>query len=271
MIDLIGGILVDSTLRRDVTLRALHGTAEMALAKLGGADLPQPEKVTGFLVETVAEVGGQPLDRPLAGGLSVGDRQHLVRRIGAAMGLDLVWLTSACTACGVRFDIAVRQAGLPVKPAAPGYPSIAVEVAGRKVQVRSPTGEDQAAVQALDDTLARDVLLRRLVDWPDDRELAPEVAEDLEAAIEEISPEVSLQASATCPECGAANLVDVDPYLTLDHGGDEIYDDVHLLAARYHWSEHEILSLPRSRRKKYLSLIDRDRGMFSRVPTDHTM
>jgi len=36
---------------------------------------------------------------------------------------------------------------------------------------------------------------------------------------------------------------------------------VHTLAWYYHWSEAEILALPRARRQLYLSRIDRARGM----------
>ena len=37
--------------------------------------------------------------------------------------------------------------------------------------------------------------------------------------------------------------------------------DVHRLAWHYHWSEAEILALPRGRRAHYLALIDAARGM----------
>jgi hypothetical protein len=36
---------------------------------------------------------------------------------------------------------------------------------------------------------------------------------------------------------------------------------VHVLASTYHWSERQILGLPRSRRRLYLDLIDRSRGV----------
>jgi hypothetical protein len=41
----------------------------------------------------------------------------------------------------------------------------------------------------------------------------------------------------------------------------ELYDEVHTLAWHYHWSEAEILALPRVRRQLYLSRVDRARGM----------
>ena len=75
---------------------------------------------------------------------------------------------------------------------------------------------------------------------------------------------MALQAQATCPECDAELLVEVDPYLTLSLARDEIFGEVHTLARHYHWSEAEILALPQARRRLYLGLIDRARGMVSR-------
>ncbi len=64
-----------------------------------------------------------------------------------------------------------------------------------------------------------------------------------------------------CPECGAANNVDLDPYRVLARSSDELLRQVHQIATHYHWGEAEILAMPRMRRQRYLDLIDRDRGM----------
>ena len=103
-------------------------------------------------------------------------------------------------------------------------------------------------------------LLRRLAPATAGRELDPAEQATLEAAIEEMAPEVALEALAACPECGATTAVAIDPYLTLQLAGGEIHDEVHVLARSYHWAEADILALPRERRKRYLRLIDRERG-----------
>jgi hypothetical protein len=36
---------------------------------------------------------------------------------------------------------------------------------------------------------------------------------------------------------------------------DRLYTEVHHLALRYHWSEQQILALPRSKRQRYLALL----------------
>ncbi len=258
MIELIGGIEVDGRLRRDVTLKPLTGAAEMALTDLAKSDLPHPEKVTRFLQETVQSVGGHDAD-PAA--LCVADRQYLVRQIGAGLGMDFMWLGGDCGACGAPFEIPVRQSELPVKPAGPGYPGDTVNVGSRQILVRTPTGADQAAIADLRPEEAREALLHRLSVLPDGFRLTRRARAILEEAIQALSPEVALEVTAECPDCGAPLRLEVDPYLTLTQSGWNIIDDVHVLARHYHWSEADILSLPLYRRQAYLARIDRERGM----------
>ena len=260
MVELIGGIEVNGELRKDVALKPLTGATELMLAELGQAEASQPEKVTRFLSETLSTVGGQPAD---PGVLSVGDRQHLVRQLGVRMGVDLVWLAGDCTACGESFEIPVHQSDLPVKPAGSGFPAAGVEIGGLAIRVRTPTGDDQAAIAGLEPDAAASALLARLADGlPQDAPLPEDRRDALEQAIEDLSPEVSLEVAATCPECKADLRVSVDPYLSLSQAAGGILDEVHLLASRYHWPEGDILALPRARRQAYLALIDRDRGMM---------
>jgi hypothetical protein len=110
-------------------------------------------------------------------------------------------------------------------------------------------------------------LLRSLeVVDPEQRSALPEAlsAEDFahcEAALEAQAPEVVCTVSAPCPECGHANAVDIDPYGALARSPEGLLAEVHQLAWHYHWSEREILGLPRERRMHYLALIDAARGM----------
>ena len=38
---------------------------------------------------------------------------------------------------------------------------------------------------------------------------------------------------------------------------DRLIEEIHVLALHYHWSESEILRLPRSKRRRYLALLER--------------
>lgn len=262
MVSLIGGITVDGTLRRDVALKPLTGAAELVLAELHQADISHPEKVTRFLSETIQSIGGSPVDPAV---LSVGDRQHLVREIGVQLGVDLIWLAGECTDCGESLEIPVRQAELPTKAAGKGFPNAQVDVDGIAIRVRAPTGKDQAAISQFDAQAASLALLKRLIVVPEGAALSSRQHQTLEQAIEDLSPEVAQEVAATCPECGADLRIEVDPYLSMTQLGAEIIDDIHVLARTYHWSEQDILALPKVRRQTYLARIEQDRGMTRQV------
>jgi hypothetical protein len=245
-----GGIVRDGERRRSFAFRPVDGALEAALAEAAAAP-SMPKAVTSVLAAALAELGGEPVAEETVRSLPVGDRQFLVRQLSVYLGHDPVWLTAVCRACGESFDFEVRQADLPVKEAGESFPY--AEAGGLRLRV--PTGADQEAIAGLSDERAVRALFERCR-IEGDGNLA--VAE---AALEEVSPEVALAALAGCPACGASNEVSVDPYLGLPAHSEELFAEVHRLASSYHWSEAEILALPRARRQLYLRLIDRSRGL----------
>lgn len=253
-----GGIVRDGERLRHFAFRPIDGALEVALAEAVSAP-SVPEAVTAALTATLAEVGGEPATAEVVRGLAVGDRQFLVRQLSAHVGRDRVWLTASCGACGESFDFEVAQAGLPVKEAGAGFPYADVETPRSRIRLRVPTGADQEAIAGLPDGEAVRVLFERCLvagEAEDDAELAA-----AEAAVEETAPEVALAALAACPACKAENEIAIDPYLALSAQSGDVFLEVHRLAASYHWSEAEILALPRARRQLYLRLIDRSRGL----------
>ncbi|MEA2563883.1 MAG: hypothetical protein QOH06_5387 [Acidobacteriota bacterium] len=245
-----GGIVRDGERRRSFGFRPVDGALEAALAEAAAAS-SMPKAVTSVLAAALAELGGEPVAEETVRNLPVGDRQFLVRQLSVYLGHDPVWLTATCRACGESFDFEVRQADLPVKEAGESFPY--AEAGGLRLRV--PTGADQEAIAGLSDERAVRALFERCrIEGDGDRAAA-------EAALEEVSPEVALAALASCPACGASNEVAVDPYLGLPAHSEELFAEVHCLASSYHWSEAEILALPRARRQLYLRLIDRSRGL----------
>lgn len=245
-----GGIVKDGERRRGFGFRPVDGALEAALAEAAEAS-SMPGAVTAVLAAALAELGGEPATEETVRDLAVGDRQFLARQLSVHLGHDPVWLTAVCRECGESFDFEVRQADLPVKEAGESFPY--AQTGGLRLRV--PTGADQEAIAGLSDERAVNALFERCrIEGEGEMSAA-------EAAVEEASPEVALAALAACPACGAGNEVAVDPYLGLPAHGEELFAEVHLLASSYHWSEAEILALPRSRRRLYLRLIDRLRGV----------
>ena len=77
-------------------------------------------------------------------------------------------------------------------------------------------------------------------------------------AMETVAPCLSGEIEGRCPECGATARFWFDPHRyvqrELKYEAEFLYEDVNLLAGRYHWPEEKILALPRSRRVQYAEL-----------------
>ena len=256
-----GGVWREGCLHRDVVFRSVDGHLEMALAEAAGALHDIPSRVSEALQAAVAEVGSQVPDRELVDALSVGDRQFLMSRLASHLGLESVWLSATCGYCHGQFDFPLDYGAIPVKPAGEGYPFAEVLLAMGQVQVRVPTGADQRAILSWPDEQRAKVELARRCIVGESSALTDDDIACIETALEAVAPELSTHVAAPCPECGGDNLLEIDPYYCLGRVGNELFVEIHHLAAHYHWSESEILNLPRWRRKKYLRLIDRARGM----------
>ena len=76
--------------------------------------------------------------------------------------------------------------------------------------------------------------------------------------MEVLAPSLAHDLQGQCPECGAVVEVYFDPLqfslCELRQEAAFLYEDVTLLARCYHWSEADILTLPRQRRLRYAEL-----------------
>jgi hypothetical protein len=121
---------------------------------------------------------------------------------------------------------------------------------------RLPSGADQLAVEGRRD--AAKALARRCLE-PDDAPGA--LLRIAEAAMARLAPSLANDIAGACPECGALVQVHFDPrYFCLRELRERsrfVYDDIDLLAQRYHWSERDILALPTARRASYAEMVRR--------------
>jgi hypothetical protein len=127
--------------------------------------------------------------------------------------------------------------------------------------VRLPTAADQ--LQYISEFGGDPLLLARsLFTAGDPARFQAEWLPALESALEERDPLTAIELSAACPYCGEANRVefDLEGFLLrdLERRQAALFDTVHRLAAVYHWSEDDIVALPRQRRDYYLARIDRE-------------
>ena len=149
---------------------------------------------------------------------------------------------------------------------------IEVDTPDGPARFRPPTGADEHAVAGRESAAPeheRDVVLWcRIVARVGDREplapddwlaLAPASRQAIALALARSGTAPELFFASRCPSCAAWLELDLDPFELLTRqfrlGADRLLAEVHSLAFHYGWSEDQILSLPRSRRWRYLELL----------------
>lgn len=266
-----GGLFVDGNVRREVWLRPLTGHLELRLAELATAQANSPGKISALLDSAIVRDENCP-EGGLASNLCVADRQYLMLTLARMLGGDQRWLTAQCERCDAPFDIEIALPALPVQLAGEGYPFAAARVQDADVVLRVPTGVDQervanaaseqAALKSLVESCV--LLVNGSAPLPNFLEsCTPQDIDEMEAALEAVAPSVGTTMSVVCPECGAEQLMELDPYAMAGVSDEQLLGELHTLASRYHWGEEAILSLNRARRLSYLRLIERDRGLAS--------
>lgn len=269
----------DGALHREVELSPLTGHDEEYLACVR-ADAPTAAAVTGLLSRCVRRLGtlGR-VDAALARRLAVCDRDYLVvkaREMTFGPKVDAV-LGCQNPSCGEPLDVSFMLDQLHFEPRPAGARFFTADLSP-EVEMRLPTGGDQEAVAALcrvDEDRALTLLLarclRRVGECADVDEgfvegLAPGLRREIEAEMMRRSPQVNVELEGFCPECGApfSTALDFTAFFAAEmrNGLAALEREVHLLARHYHWSEREILSLPRRKRGRYLSLLREELERF---------
>ena len=127
------------------------------------------------------------------------------------------------------------------------------------VRFRLPNGADQEAVADLSTDEAMDVLLARCVSDDGGVPLTPEERAAVIAEMDRLAPQIDLELDLSCPECGHSFATPFDCtaffFSEIRAQSSHLMREVHYLALHYHWSEAEILSLERQRRRAYLALL----------------
>jgi hypothetical protein len=179
---------------------------------------------------------------------------------------DLVRADMRCS-CRARIDIGFRigeylSHSVPRMPryVEPTADSGWFTLSGTEVVFRIPTVADQIAVAG---SRRPDFELERQCIRP--ATVSRALIRKTQQALEAIAPSLSRSLQGACPECNAKLNVYFDVYgfvlRELSGRAQSLYEDVHLIAQRYHWPESRILALPRTRRRQYAEMIRDERGV----------
>jgi hypothetical protein len=253
-----------------VCLRQPTGSEDLLLAEAPEADAALALELTRRLAHPVDGV----LDPE---SLSVADLDVLILRLRQALAGDRILADVTCRAagCGSRIDISFmledylahgqpagrfRLRHWSVAPAErqPGWYALSRRShsgipESEPVLFRLPTGADQLAVANRAD--ATEALAQRCIrlDAPPSN-----IRHAVEAAMEALAPTLSRELEGVCPECGTTMTIYFDArHFCLEElrcWARFVYEDIHILAQTYHWSERAILAMPNSRRASYAEL-----------------
>lgn len=257
--------VVDATGRahREVELSPLTGHHELVLADTATATGPFAESRLCALV--VGRIGDfEAVDLSLVRLLSRGDRHRLLLAVLQGLTGDRLALVARCDnpTCRELSDIDLLVSDLLGNPgeAAP----VEVDTPVGRIRVREPLGiDDEAAANG-------EALWPRLIEDIDGdgpptesrwNALPVAVRHTVALALADSTTAPDLGLVGHCPECRARFDLWLDPMALLRQatraGVGRLYAEVHTLAWYYHWTEDQVLALPRERRWRYLELVRR--------------
>ncbi len=282
---------------REVELSPPTGEDEYFLAGLA-ADAPAAYAVTGLLARCVRRVGA--FGAHAAGGaapvreLLVGDRDFLMLKLRELTFGKRVDCALRCPAPACRKPMDWRfnsdEIDFDCRPVTRRFFTVQLppEVFGegerpetRVVEFRLPTGADQEALASLaltDPEAAACELLARCVRRVGERtgldraavERLPAAARAaVEEEMERLAPRLDGDVELVCPECGNAftTYFDLTQFFLSELQGNlhHLEREVHFLAWHYHWSEQDILSMPRRKRRRYVALLQEEVDRLNQV------
>lgn len=269
--ELLGGLLRDARLHREFSFKPVTGELERLISESGNGGSSLSEQVTKILVSSLHSVAGLAADKDVVRALCSGDRLFLIQQLEAIIDPSPKWLTSPCQACDELIQFQLLPGTLPVKSAGNTYPKCSITLTLGDVEVRVPTGADEEWLARKargegDETNSINLLLKRILTMQSDCVAVDLLTDDdkelIDQTLDEMSPQPGHSASIECPHCKYRQVIPIDSYSWITREAHGLDEKIHMLAFHYHWSEAEILMLPRSRRQRYIKLIERNLGKY---------
>lgn len=269
-----GGFWIDGVRHQEVELRALTGNDQDYFLE-AKKSLFQAEWTTALLARCIKRLGPlNPVTSDNVRSLTVGDREALLlhaRRLTLGNQLDCV-VNCPNDDCGEKMGLNLAISNFlltPYENAQDLYETtISENDKSYQVKFRLPTGSDQeeaartaksnphgAAEQVL-----RSCIMNINTDSKDEVEALPlSVKENLPYIIAELDPQAELTLNISCTGCRTqfSTILDAGSYFSreLKSNLNHLYNEVHLIAYHYHWSEKEIMSMTTSKRHRYRDLL----------------
>jgi hypothetical protein len=246
-----------------VEVRAPCGAEDVLLLEARTLD-------AGLALELLARLARPAGDADVQWGeLAVTDLDALLLGLRQELFEDWIRTDTSCPSegCGARIDVFFRISEYlahhrprAARSAVPTKEEGWYRLRDAPVSFRLPRADDLADVVG-SEAPERALIVRCVRP----AEISRALLRRVERAMQALAPSLVDDVQGICPECGVEVDLCFDPqHFTLRELRDQaslVYEDVHLLAYHYHWSQDDILALPRRCRTRYADLIRRERSL----------
>lgn len=236
-------------------LRPLSGYEEEWMAQSRGT--PSAVVTTRLLNACMVRLDDDLPSPDAARQMLVGDRDFLMLQLRRLTLGERIHAVVECPACAAKMDVEFQASELEGQPRSLREAWNELQLSSRTIRFRLPTGADQEGVAGLQIDEAERRLLAFCVSGSGD--LTEAERDAVIAEMDKLAPQLDGELDLTCPDCvhEFVQHFDVSRFffdeMRINSG--QLLREVHTLAFYYHWSESEILSLTRGRRRAYLSLL----------------
>ena len=103
-----GGLVRGGALKRRTRLREPDGELELLVSETPRRAGSFHAGVSRVLAAIVEDLDGEALDCDAAHELCVADRQFLMHRLAALLGMSHRWIATACARCAAPFELEVE-------------------------------------------------------------------------------------------------------------------------------------------------------------------
>lgn len=240
----------------NVELRPFTGAEDMLVLENRGHEWARSLALVNRLARRCDEKTFDAADLPFS------DIEAVLLELRRALMGDVLHAKADCPApeCGVRTDIAFSIGDYLAhhRPRVPRNELIRkgsgwFGLPGSDVEFRFVTAGD--LIEAMDSTKPKSALAQRTI-----RPAGASRSDvnRVQRIMASLCPSLSQEVQRKCPKCGEwiRLFFNVHSYVQRELAFEAafLYQDVHVLATRYHWSEEKILSLPRARRLQYAEM-----------------
>jgi hypothetical protein len=273
----------DNKFIKNVRVRSLDGFDEDFLNEMETKDVSYPIKTSHLLSRTVIfnddgkdEKYDENSNLDMVRNMTIGDRTYLVFLLRQLTYGDAIYFDVKCSSCNnnMSINLSTNQI-LNHLPSNENKMDVAmdpnrgfyqVKFSDCIANIRLLNGFDQENISShnVDEMKLLKSCIVNIDSIGHERLLDGNFVNTINSTLSEIDPLSEIMVTLNCPSCNASSKI---PFIVDDFFFKEIRSrknnlelEVHWLALNYHWSESDILTLPVSKRRRYVELVNNTVG-----------